>query len=126
MVAGGWMPELTRIAGGEPVIVEDAESFRTVSWDDIASADPDVVVVLPCGFPVDQTLGELARPEVAEPIRALRATREGRCYVADGNAYFNRPGPRLADSTELLAGLLHEVEGDEYRASYSGAFRRWQ
>ncbi len=126
MVAGGWMPELARIAGGEPVIVEDAESFRTVTWGDIAATDPDVVVLLPCGFPVDQTLGELARPEVAEPIRALRATREGRCYVADGNAYFNRPGPRLADSAELLAGLLHEDAGAQYREVFRGACRRWQ
>jgi iron complex transport system substrate-binding protein len=106
MIAGGWMPELLRIAGGTPVIVEEPRRFATVSWNDIAAAEPDIVVLLPCGFDVARTLLELEAPSVAEPLRRLRATGAGRTYVVDGNAYFNRPGPRLADSAELLARVL--------------------
>lgn len=107
MIAGGWMPELARIAGGAPVIVSDAHRFETVDWDRIEAADPDVVVVLPCGFDIARTLSELDAASGAPRLRALRATREGRCFAADGNALFNRPGPRIAESAEVLAAALH-------------------
>jgi iron complex transport system substrate-binding protein len=106
MIAGGWMPELLGIAGGAPVIVDEPRRFATVSWADIAAAEPEIVVLLPCGFDVARCLRELEVPSVAEPLRALPATRAGRTYVVDGNAYFNRPGPRLADSAELLARIV--------------------
>jgi iron complex transport system substrate-binding protein len=106
MIAGGWMPELLRIAGGEPVIVQEPRRFATVTWDDIVAADPELVVLLPCGFDVERTLRELRTPEIAEPLRRLSATRHGRTFVVDGNAYFNRPGPRLAESAELLARVV--------------------
>jgi len=107
MVAGGWMPELVRIAGGEPVLVSESEPFRKVDWETLAEADPDVIVVMPCGFPIDRTLEELRDRRTGDMLRSIRATREGRCFLADGNAYFNRPGPRIAESAEILAGLLH-------------------
>ncbi len=107
MVAGGWMPELVRIAGGEPVVVTEAERFRKVDWETLAGADPDVIVVMPCGFAIDRTLEELKDRRTGEMLRGMRATRAGRCFVADGSAYFNRPGPRIADSAEILAGLIH-------------------
>jgi iron complex transport system substrate-binding protein len=107
MVAGGWMPDLIRMAGGEPVLVTSGERFRTVSWDEIAAANPEVVVLLPCGFSVGRTLEELGEGRTASALRRLRATEGGRTFVADGNAFFNRPGPRIADSGELLAALLH-------------------
>lgn len=125
MVAGGWMPDLVRIAGGEPCIVTDATSFRTVTWDDIAAADPDVVAILPCGFTIDRTLEELADTTLASRLGALRATREGRCLLMDGNAYFNRPGPRIADSAELLAGALHPTACADLAARYAHAMRPW-
>ena len=63
-------------------------------------------MLLPCGFDVARTLRELETASIAEPLRRLAATAAGRTYVVDGNAYFNRPGPRLADSAELLARIL--------------------
>ena len=114
MIAGGWMPELLRIAGGEPVIVDEPRRFAQVTWSDVAAADPDVVVLLPCGFDVARTLRELSAPEIAQPLRRLPATGRGRTLVVDGNAYFNRPGPRLAESAELLAGVV--AGRDEPRA----------
>lgn len=107
MIAGGWMPDLARVAGGQPLVVSDNGHFTTVSWDEIAREDPDVVVLLPCGFPAERTLAELDTLEIGPRLRDLRSTREGRTFVVDGNAYFNRPGPRLADSAEILASLFH-------------------
>ena len=106
MLAGGWMPELVRIAGGNPVLVTSPERFRTVGWQEIEAADPDVVVIMPCGYPIPRTLEELGDGRIGSPVRRLHATRAGRTFVADGNAYFNRPGPRIADSAEILAKLL--------------------
>lgn len=120
MVAGGWMPELVRIAGGEPVIVTQAERFRQVDWGTLREADPDVIVVMPCGFPINRTLEELRDTRVADTLRGMRATRSGRCFLVDGNAYFNRPGPRIADSAEILAGLLRPEDFHE-----TWATRRW-
>jgi iron complex transport system substrate-binding protein len=101
------MPELVSLAGGRNLFGSTGSHSPTTSWDDVRGADPDVVLVVPCGFDVATTrahLGELtSRPGFA----ALRATREGRVYLADGNAYFNRPGPRLRESLEVLAEILH-------------------
>ena len=125
MVAGGWMPELARIAGGQPVIVEDPKAFKTVEWTDLASEDPDVVVIVPCGFSVERTLAELARPSLADTLRSIPAVGRGNCYVADGNAYFNRPGPRLAESAEILAALIHPTVASAYGDVHRNAFMRW-
>ena len=101
------MPELARIAGGEPVIVETPETFKTVTWADIAQADPDVVIVLPCGYRLEQSLTELEEDAASAGLRTVPAVQRGQCFVADGNAFFNRPGPRLLDSAAILASILH-------------------
>jgi len=123
MVAGGWMPDLARAAGADPVIVTDSKHFETVDWARLAEEDPDVVVVVPCGFGVGRTLEELEDAEIREGLGRMRAVREGRLVVLDGNAYFNRPGPRLADSTELLAAALHPARFPEFVEAY-GPFVR--
>lgn len=125
MVAGGWMPELARIAGAEPLIVESARRFRQVDWPEIAAADPDLVVVLPCGFDVERTLEELKAPHVASAMRTIRAVRHGSCVVVDGNAYFNRPGPRLADSAELLASVVHPRLFEDFARNHAAAVAPW-
>lgn len=125
MVAGGWIPELVRVAGGEPVIVESPEAFKTVEWSEIAAADPDVVVILPCGYDLSKTLGELEDDVLAVALESVPAVRRGKCYVADGNAYFNRPGPRLADSAEMLAALLHPDLFPDALARYRDCFTVW-
>lgn len=118
MVAGGWIPELVHAAGGEPVIVESPRTFQTVSWDDVAAADPDVVVILPCGFEMARSLAELEQEHLAAAVNGVPAIAEGRGFVVDGNSYFNRPGPRLADSAEILAAILHPVAFPDVRGRY--------
>jgi len=105
MVAGHWTPSLLRAAGGDPIDCHDAAPTRATSWEALASADPDVIIIAPCGFTVDKTLAELQNPH---PVLAgFRAVAERRAYVADGSALFNRPGPRLVDSAEVAAAALH-------------------
>jgi iron complex transport system substrate-binding protein len=112
MIAGGWMPELARIAGGEPVIVREPSAFREVTWALMAREDPDVVVLLPCGFDVERTARELEQTSVRAGLARISALTRGQVWIVDGNAYFNRPGPRLADSAELLGALLHPEGAD--------------
>ena len=123
MIAGGWMPSLAGTAGAEPVLVTRPDRFATVDWADIEDEDPDWVVLLACGFDVNRTLAEIRRSELAPALSTLRAVREGRWAIVDGNAYFNRPSPRLADSAELLAALIHPELSDELRR-FEGSYAR--
>lgn len=107
MIAGGWIPELATIAGLEPVIVDGPSAFAQVSWDDIADADPDLVVVMPCGFTVPRSLRELENPETKRGLECIPAFRRGDCIVIDGHSWFNRPGPRLVEGLEVLASRIH-------------------
>lgn len=103
MVAGNWMPELVTIAGGSNVISEARKHSPWTTWQELEAADPDVIIVMPCGFRIADSLRDwhlLAHQN-------LRAAREGNVFVADGNQYFNRPGPRLAESAEILAEIIH-------------------
>jgi iron complex transport system substrate-binding protein len=107
MGAGNWMPELVALAGGREVVGRPGEHSPWLAWDAVHDADPDVVIVLPCGFDVARTRAELHATGAADRIGALRAAREGRVFLGDGSQFFNRPGPRLAESLEILAETLH-------------------
>jgi iron complex transport system substrate-binding protein len=106
MSAGHWIPELVEIAGGEPVLANPGGNSRVLSWDAIAAADPDVIIVSPCGFDLPKTreaIGELA---TIGSWASLRAVRSGRVAAIDGNAFVSRPGPRLVESAELFAQAI--------------------
>ena len=105
MPAGHWTPQLIRLAGGEPVLGRDSQPTRRIDWERVVEAAPEVLLVIPCGFKVAQTLREM--DALLARLRETPAVRQGRVYVADGNAYFNRPGPRLVDSAELAAVAIH-------------------
>ena len=125
MIAGGWMPELARIAGVDPVIVDGPGHFVEVVWGDIAEADPDLVIFLPCGFDVRRGLDELDRPGVRDcALDLVRSARRG-AFVVDGDALFNRPGPRLVDSARLLAALAHPDLFAGVRTTMEWAWAPW-
>ena len=119
MAAGNWVPEMVQLAGGvdalaaNPANRADTVAGRTsakshwIDWEAVAAADPDVVLLTPCGFELDRVISEAKSPAVWPHLAGLRATREGRLFAVDGHHLFNRPGPRLVDSLELLAELLH-------------------
>jgi iron complex transport system substrate-binding protein len=107
MAGGNWMPELIEMAGGRNLLGKAGEHSPWLTWDALAAADPDVIVILPCGFDIARTMSEISALTERSEWQALRAVREGQVYVTDGNQYFNRPGPRLVESVEILAEILH-------------------
>jgi iron complex transport system substrate-binding protein len=105
---GHWLPELVELAGGLPGLGVAHCDSRRIAWDDVIAFAPEVIIVTPCGFDLRRTVAEA---EQVLPSRngwaALPAVRNRRVYAVDGNAYFSRPGPRIVDSLELLAELIH-------------------
>jgi len=122
MAAGNWMLELVEMAGGDVIFGRAGVHSPAISADDLLAADPDVIVVSPCGFDLPRTLAEMPALANLPAWRELRAVRGGRIYLVDGNQYFNRPGPRLVDSLEILAEILHPslrrpgLQGPAWRA----------
>jgi iron complex transport system substrate-binding protein len=107
MAAGNWMPELIEMAGGTNLFGRAGEHSPWMKFDDLAARDPDAILLSPCGFAIARTMDETSLLTRTPGWSDLRAVREGRVFVADGNQYFNRPGPRIVESLEILAELLH-------------------
>ncbi|MDX3663158.1 cobalamin-binding protein [Streptomyces sp. ID05-26A] len=97
--AGHWVPEQIALAGGVPLIAGKGEHTRPITWQTVHAAEPDVVLLMPCGFPPERTLRELPDQELPET------------WVLDGPSYFNRPGPRVVRGIEVLAHVLHGIGG---------------
>jgi iron complex transport system substrate-binding protein len=125
MAAGNWVPELVEMAGGANLFGEAGLHSPWMTWEKLQAADPDVIITMPCGFDLARTRQELYwltdRPEWPK----MRAVRSGQVYLADGNQYLNRPGPRVVESLQILAEILHpEVFEPKLRGSaweaYSG------
>jgi len=107
MAAGNWVPELVERAGGADVFGRAGEHAPWITWEDLKSADPDVIVFMPCGFGLDRAAAEARLLMDRHPdFRNLNAARTGRVYATDANSYFNRPGPRLVDSLGMLAAAF--------------------
>ena len=107
MAGGNWTPELVEMAGGINLLGEAGKHSGYVAWEKIVAIDPDVVVVAPCGFDIPRTQSEMHWLTERAEWASLRAVRDGRVYLADGNQYFNRPGPRLVETLRILAEILH-------------------
>lgn len=107
MVAGHWVPELVELAGGRYGLADTRDASTPREWDEISEYDPDVLVAAPCGFELDQTFENLDDLTGRDGFDDLRAVRSGRAYAMDGHHLVNRPGPRVVDTLEALAGLLH-------------------
>jgi iron complex transport system substrate-binding protein len=106
MAAGNWTPELVEMAGGINLFGEVGRHSPWMTWDDLVARDPDVIVVMPCGFDLARTAAEMYWLTDHPAWCKVRAVRSGQVYLADGNQYFNRPGPRVAESMEILAEIL--------------------
>jgi iron complex transport system substrate-binding protein len=107
MVTGHWMPDVVEMAGGRPVLGTAGEPTEPVEWGDLRKADPDVLALMPCGFTVDETRRDLHYLTEHSVWEDLAAVQNERVALLDGNAYFNRPGPRLYRAIEVLASVLH-------------------
>jgi iron complex transport system substrate-binding protein len=107
MVGGHWVPEMVRLAGGVDLLGPQGQPSVPAAWADIVAADPDVIVLMPCGYDLATTVAKASELDQVEAWPALRAVREHRVIAVDGSGYFNRPGPRVIDGVELLMAVLH-------------------
>jgi len=105
--AGHWIPQMVEYAGGINGISSAGESSRRMEMDEVVRFDPDIILLMPCGFGVKRTLAELPPLIVNEKWKSLRAVRRGKVYAVDANAYFSKPGPRTVTGLEIMAKILH-------------------
>lgn len=107
MAAGNWIPEMVKIAGGQPLFAEPGKHSPWLDWEILTAADPDIIVIMPCGFDLNRTRQAAMQLSQRSEWLNLQAVKSGKTFITDGNSYFNRPGPRLVDSLEILAEILH-------------------
>jgi iron complex transport system substrate-binding protein len=120
MAAGNWMPELIELAGGQDIFGKPGTHAPAIAWESVLEADPDVMFVSPCGWDIEKARSEMPALTTRPGWSRLSAVQHGRVYLADGNQFFNRPGPRLVESLEILAEILHPGEFD-----FGHAGRNW-
>jgi iron complex transport system substrate-binding protein len=118
MAGGNWMPELIEIAGGRSLFAQGGEHSTWLDWPALVEADPEVILLVPCGFTIPQTIADLDLLTQNPAWSKLRAARSGEVYLIDGHHFFNRPGPRLVESAEIVAEILHP---DHFDFGHRGA-----
>ena len=106
MGAGNWTPELVAYAGGENIFGEIGQHTPWLTWEELQAADPDVIVLSPCGYTLERAMQDVPLLQNHSAWADLQAVRNGRVYAIDGNQYLNRSGPRLVESAELLARVI--------------------
>jgi iron complex transport system substrate-binding protein len=117
--AGHWVPDMVTAAGGTDVAGMSGEPSHRMRWPDVASLEPEVVVLAPCGFDLDRTLSEVVPLELSAHLLGTPARQESCIFAVDANALFSRPGPRVVDGVEVLAHLLHPSEYPDPGALWS-------
>ena len=107
MAAGNWIPKLVEIAGGGNMFSIKGQHSPWMEFEDLIDKDPDIIIIMPCGYDIKKSKEEM------EPLKnlpnwiKLKAVKDGEVYLTDGNQYFNRPGPRLVESLEILIEIIH-------------------
>lgn len=119
MSGGHWLPEIAEIAGTQNLFGETGGQSPWIKLDEIVAADPDIILVAPCGYELETTRREMAVLDHEPRWQGLRAVQSGQLYIADGNAFFNRPGPRLVESAQIIAEIAHpDVANYEHYGKY--------
>lgn len=107
MIVGNWTPEIVEIARGMPVLTKSGKHSAYISFEDILIEDPDLIVLMPCGFSIRRTIEEINLLLELPEWGSLKAVQNNKIYIADGNQYFNRSGPRITDSIEIMAEIIN-------------------
>jgi iron complex transport system substrate-binding protein len=107
MAAGNWIPELVTMAGGNSLFGIVGEHSPWLKWESLVEANPDIIIFMPCGFDLNRTRREAMQITKYTEWQNLQAVKTGKVYITDGNSCFNRPGPRLVDSLEILAEIIY-------------------
>ena len=106
--AGHWLPQMVALAGGQDSgLIAPGTPSRKLAWQEMRAVQPEVIVLMPCGFPAQRAVQESMALLPLDDWLGLPAVRQGRVFAVDANAYFSRPGPRLVDGLEILARILH-------------------
>jgi iron complex transport system substrate-binding protein len=112
--SGHWVPEMVEIAGGEDALGLAGRDSRRIPWETVVAYDPEVLLLMPCGFDVDRTAADIPLLAKNEGWRSITAVKSGAVFAANGSAYYSRPGPRLVDGLELMSRMIHpETFGSE-------------
>jgi iron complex transport system substrate-binding protein len=123
MAAGNWVPELVELANAENLFGKAGLHSPWMVWEELVASDPDVIISMPCGFDLERTRQEMYWLTDRRGWSELRAVKSGEVYLADGNQYLNRPGPRIVESLEILAEILHP---DAFEPKLEGrGWERW-
>ncbi len=107
MAAGNWVPDLVEMAGGKNLFGERGQHSDWMTWEQVREANPDFLILMPCGFDIARTVEELGLLRQKSGWAKLKAVKNNQVVVVDASAYFNRPGPRLVDSLETLGEIIH-------------------
>ncbi len=108
--SGHWVPEMVEIAGGSDALGAAGRDSRKISWELVVAYDPEVIVLMPCGFETQRALEDLPLLAKNEGWPSLAAVRSGAVFATNGSAYYSRPGPRLVEGLELMAKMIHPEE----------------
>lgn len=124
MPAGNWIPELVELTGGTSLLSKAGQHSPWMTWEDLTDANPDFILIMPCGFDIERTQKELHLLKEHPGWQNLKAVRNDNVFLTDGNQYFNRPGPRVVESAEILAEILH---GESINFGHEGdGWIRWK
>ena len=107
MAAGNWVPQLIRVAGGKNLFGEAGKHSPWMKYNDLVEQDPEIIIVMPCGYDIKKSLIEIKTLESKKGWGSLKAVRNRNVYITDGNQFFNRPGPRIIESLEILLEIIH-------------------
>ncbi len=118
MASGNWMPELVAMAGGQNVFGQEGDHAPWITWEALKEVDPEIIIVLPCGYSIQRTREEISSLTDNPLWPTLRAVETGQVYLTDGNQFFNRPGPRLVESLEILGEIFHP---SDFRFGHEGS-----
>ena len=108
MIAANWIPEMVEIAGGANILGKSGDNSHWIKFEEIIDQNPEIIIFIPCGFNIEKTKKELDNYiKKNNSLRSLKAYKNHKLFVADGNQFFNRPGPRLIESLEIFAEIIH-------------------
>ena len=113
LATGNWLPELVGAVNAKPTFGTTGKHAEPIAWSDVLVANPAKIIIMPCGFTIDQTLADIDIMTGKDGWATLDAIKNNQVFIADGHHYFNRPGPRLLDSTKILAEILYP---DDFKA----------
>ena len=108
MIAGNWIPEMVEIAGGKNILGKSGNDSHWIKFKEIVNQNPEIIIFLPCGFNIEKTKEEVKKMfKQNNEWQSLKAVKNKKIFVADGNQFFNRPGPRLVESLEIFAEIIN-------------------